>query len=193
MFRFLITVRWSKNLAEIFYTWYQVVFAFIAAYVLFIDDTNQGRITAQVTAVDCDWHFHQHILFFFSQQFLTTEYQTYMWVVYSFVNLLLHGCDIRVSSDKGEKDNVLSWFWQVSNFPGNFLFGLSLIQFSRIFLRKQALSLSERIWQIFVFCRNNRILNTMKTATILTDKGTMKVEFYEKDAPNTVKKLYWSG
>ncbi|HNP47463.1 MAG TPA: peptidylprolyl isomerase [Bacteroidia bacterium] len=27
----------------------------------------------------------------------------------------------------------------------------------------------------------------MKTATILTDKGTMKVEFYEKDAPNTVK------
>lgn len=27
----------------------------------------------------------------------------------------------------------------------------------------------------------------MKTATIKTEKGTMKVEFYEKDAPNTVK------
>jgi len=27
----------------------------------------------------------------------------------------------------------------------------------------------------------------MKTATIQTEKGTMKVEFYEKDAPNTVK------
>lgn len=27
----------------------------------------------------------------------------------------------------------------------------------------------------------------MKTAEILTAKGTMKVEFYEKDAPNTVK------
>jgi peptidyl-prolyl cis-trans isomerase B (cyclophilin B) len=27
----------------------------------------------------------------------------------------------------------------------------------------------------------------MKTATIVTKKGTMKVEFYEKDAPNTVK------
>jgi peptidyl-prolyl cis-trans isomerase B (cyclophilin B) len=27
----------------------------------------------------------------------------------------------------------------------------------------------------------------MKTAEILTDKGTMKVEFYEKDAPKTVK------
>jgi peptidyl-prolyl cis-trans isomerase B (cyclophilin B) len=27
----------------------------------------------------------------------------------------------------------------------------------------------------------------MKTATITTAKGTMKVEFYEKDAPNTVK------
>ena len=27
----------------------------------------------------------------------------------------------------------------------------------------------------------------MKTAEIITDKGTMKVEFYEKDAPNTVK------
>ncbi len=27
----------------------------------------------------------------------------------------------------------------------------------------------------------------MKTATIQTSKGTMKVEFYEKDAPNTVK------
>lgn len=27
----------------------------------------------------------------------------------------------------------------------------------------------------------------MKTATITTEKGTMKVEFYEKDAPNTVK------
>lgn len=26
----------------------------------------------------------------------------------------------------------------------------------------------------------------MKTATIYTDKGQMKVEFYEKDAPNTV-------
>ena len=27
----------------------------------------------------------------------------------------------------------------------------------------------------------------MKTAEIITDKGTMKVEFYEKDAPKTVK------
>lgn len=27
----------------------------------------------------------------------------------------------------------------------------------------------------------------MKTATIFTEKGNMKVEFYEKDAPNTVK------
>lgn len=27
----------------------------------------------------------------------------------------------------------------------------------------------------------------MKTAEIITEKGTMKVEFYEKDAPNTVK------
>ncbi|GGF28960.1 peptidylprolyl isomerase [Echinicola rosea] len=27
----------------------------------------------------------------------------------------------------------------------------------------------------------------MKTAEIVTEKGTMKVEFYEKDAPNTVK------
>ncbi|MBL7883679.1 MAG: peptidylprolyl isomerase [Bacteroidia bacterium] len=27
----------------------------------------------------------------------------------------------------------------------------------------------------------------MKTAEIITAKGTMKVEFYEKDAPNTVK------
>ena len=27
----------------------------------------------------------------------------------------------------------------------------------------------------------------MKTATIYTDKGNMKVEFFEKDAPNTVK------
>jgi peptidyl-prolyl cis-trans isomerase B (cyclophilin B) len=27
----------------------------------------------------------------------------------------------------------------------------------------------------------------MKTATIVTKKGTMKVEFYENDAPNTVK------
>jgi peptidyl-prolyl cis-trans isomerase B (cyclophilin B) len=27
----------------------------------------------------------------------------------------------------------------------------------------------------------------MKTATITTSKGTMKVEFYEKDAPDTVK------
>ena len=27
----------------------------------------------------------------------------------------------------------------------------------------------------------------MKTAEIKTEKGTMKVEFYEKDAPNTVK------
>lgn len=27
----------------------------------------------------------------------------------------------------------------------------------------------------------------MKTAEIITDKGTMKVEFYEADAPNTVK------
>ncbi len=27
----------------------------------------------------------------------------------------------------------------------------------------------------------------MKTAEIVTDKGTMKVEFYEKDAPKTVK------
>jgi peptidyl-prolyl cis-trans isomerase B (cyclophilin B) len=27
----------------------------------------------------------------------------------------------------------------------------------------------------------------MKTATIYTDKGNMKVQFYEKDAPNTVK------
>lgn len=27
----------------------------------------------------------------------------------------------------------------------------------------------------------------MKTAEIITQKGTMKVEFYEKDAPNTVK------
>jgi peptidyl-prolyl cis-trans isomerase B (cyclophilin B) len=27
----------------------------------------------------------------------------------------------------------------------------------------------------------------MKTATIYTEKGNMKVEFYEKDAPNTVK------
>ena len=27
----------------------------------------------------------------------------------------------------------------------------------------------------------------MKTAAIQTEKGTMKVEFYEKDAPNTVK------
>ncbi|HCD87375.1 MAG TPA: peptidyl-prolyl cis-trans isomerase, partial [Algoriphagus sp.] len=26
----------------------------------------------------------------------------------------------------------------------------------------------------------------MKTAEIITEKGTMKVEFYEKDAPNTV-------
>ncbi|TDK42899.1 peptidylprolyl isomerase [Algoriphagus formosus] len=27
----------------------------------------------------------------------------------------------------------------------------------------------------------------MKTAEIITEKGTMKVEFFEKDAPNTVK------
>ncbi|WP_215223608.1 peptidylprolyl isomerase [Echinicola shivajiensis] len=27
----------------------------------------------------------------------------------------------------------------------------------------------------------------MKTADIITEKGTMKVEFYEKDAPNTVE------
>ena len=27
----------------------------------------------------------------------------------------------------------------------------------------------------------------MKTATIFTEKGNMKVEFFEKDAPNTVK------
>ncbi|UCS92982.1 peptidylprolyl isomerase [Echinicola marina] len=27
----------------------------------------------------------------------------------------------------------------------------------------------------------------MKTAEIITEKGTMKVEFYEKDAPNTVE------
>lgn len=27
----------------------------------------------------------------------------------------------------------------------------------------------------------------MKTAEIITEKGTMKVEFYEKDAPNTVQ------
>ncbi|MCC7233077.1 MAG: peptidylprolyl isomerase [Bacteroidia bacterium] len=27
----------------------------------------------------------------------------------------------------------------------------------------------------------------MKTAEIITEKGTMKVEFYEKDAPNTVR------
>ena len=27
----------------------------------------------------------------------------------------------------------------------------------------------------------------MKTATIITEKGSMKVEFFEKDAPNTVK------
>lgn len=27
----------------------------------------------------------------------------------------------------------------------------------------------------------------MKTAEIITEKGTMKLEFYEKDAPNTVK------
>ena len=36
----------------------------------------------------------------------------------------------------------------------------------------------------------------MKTAEIVTDKGSMKVEFYEKDAPNTVEnfiKLSKSG
>jgi peptidyl-prolyl cis-trans isomerase B (cyclophilin B) len=33
----------------------------------------------------------------------------------------------------------------------------------------------------------NKKLTFMKTAEIVTAKGTMKVEFYEKDAPNTVK------
>lgn len=31
------------------------------------------------------------------------------------------------------------------------------------------------------------IIRKMKTAEIITEKGTMKVEFFEKDAPNTVK------
>lgn len=46
----------------------------------------------------------------------------------------------------------------------------------------------------------NRNFNLMKTAEIITEKGTMKVEFYEKDAPNTVqnfvdlsKKGYYDG
>lgn len=33
----------------------------------------------------------------------------------------------------------------------------------------------------------HHLKKTMKTATIFTEKGNMKVEFYEKDAPNTVK------
>jgi peptidyl-prolyl cis-trans isomerase B (cyclophilin B) len=31
------------------------------------------------------------------------------------------------------------------------------------------------------------IIRKMKTAEIIMEKGTMKVEFFEKDAPNTVK------
>lgn len=40
---------------------------------------------------------------------------------------------------------------------------------------------------IFVRYINNENLNRMKTAEIVTAKGTMKVEFFEKDAPGTVK------
>lgn len=39
--------------------------------------------------------------------------------------------------------------------------------------------------ELFRFVYQNKI-NQMKTAEIKTAKGTMKVEFYEKDAPNTV-------
>lgn len=35
--------------------------------------------------------------------------------------------------------------------------------------------------------RDHKKISNMKTATIHTVKGDMKVEFYEKDAPNTVK------
>ncbi len=40
---------------------------------------------------------------------------------------------------------------------------------------------------IFVRYINNENFNRMKTAEIVTAKGTMKVEFFEKDAPGTVK------
>ena len=45
----------------------------------------------------------------------------------------------------------------------------------------------------FNVCKNGAVkleppnFNRMKTAEIITAKGTMKVEFYEKDAPNTVQ------
>jgi peptidyl-prolyl cis-trans isomerase B (cyclophilin B) len=40
---------------------------------------------------------------------------------------------------------------------------------------------------IFVACIINNLKNRMKTAEIVTEKGTMKVEFFEQDAPGTVK------
>ena len=39
----------------------------------------------------------------------------------------------------------------------------------------------------FFILKNHTLFFIMKTAEIVTNKGTLKVEFFEKDAPNTVK------
>ena len=39
----------------------------------------------------------------------------------------------------------------------------------------------------FFILKNHTTFFIMKTAEIVTNKGTLKVEFFEKDAPNTVK------
>jgi peptidyl-prolyl cis-trans isomerase B (cyclophilin B) len=43
------------------------------------------------------------------------------------------------------------------------------------------------VLRIFAFHLKPFQQSTMKTAEIITDKGTMKVEFFEADAPGTVK------
>ena len=45
--------------------------------------------------------------------------------------------------------------------------------------------MSLNIWDIQLILLKENNINM--TAEIQTEKGTMKVEFYEKDAPNTVK------
>lgn len=77
-----------QKLSGNFYTWYQVVFAFIAAYVLLLMTQIREESLRKSQLWIVIGTFISTFCSFFLSSFLTTEYQTYTWVVYSFVNLL---------------------------------------------------------------------------------------------------------
>ena len=183
----LITVRWSKNLAEILYLG-TGSFAFIAAYVLFIDDTNQEESLASHSCGLWLALSSAHSVLFFSAVFwqqntrltcgLCIHLSTFSLMVVTYAFLLTK-----------EKDNVLSWFWQVTifwQFLIWFVFGFNFPDF--FWENRFWLSLSERIWQIFVFLQKQSNSEYYETATILTDQEPWKLSL-RKGCSNTVKTL----